>query len=172
MKLGATAWVVVGVVVTLVFITVFFGTQAFMSPRIDRDKNGASVMVLGCIDPRFANALAWHLTHSEELHMDYDLFVLAGAALGVMQTQYPQWRQSFEDHIGLAIKLHNIKEIWVYDHMDCGMYKATLNLKDDKDFSVHEQKIMELKTYLAGSHPELGFRGHIMDLDGSITRVV
>jgi len=142
------------------------------APVIDSNKKGASVLVLGCIDPRFANALGWHLTHSEELHMDYDLFTLAGASLGVLQDTYPDWGQTFENHVDLAIKLHNIEEIWVFDHMDCGMYKATLGLKDDNDPRIHVNKLQELQTKLKKKYPTLGFRGHIMGTDSSITRVV
>jgi len=141
-------------------------------PRIDPDKKGASVLVLGCIDPRFANALAWHLSHSEELHMDYDLFTLAGASLGVLQETYPHWSIAFEDHVDLAIQLHDIQEIWAFDHMDCGMYKATLDLEVDDDEAIHVEKLEELKVFLNARYPALGFRGHIMDLDSSIKRVV
>lgn len=156
--------VVLGAIVGYVF--------AQSQPSIDPSKKGAAVLVLGCIDPRFANSLAWYLSHSQELHMDYDLFTLAGASLGVLQDKYPQWGQSFEDHIGLAIQLHDIQEIWAFDHMDCGMYKATLNLKEDKDTKIHVEKLEELKKYLKTRHPKLGFQGHIIALDGSISKVV
>jgi len=142
------------------------------APPIDPNKKGASVLVLGCIDPRFANALAWHLTHSEELHMDYDLFTLAGASLGVLQDTYPHWSQVFQNHVDLAIKLHSINEIWVFDHMDCGMYKATLGLKEDTDPHIHVNILQELQTQLKTKYPTLGFRGYIMDTDSSINRVI
>ena len=145
---------------------------AQMQPSIDQTKKGAAVLVLGCIDPRFANSLAWYLSHSQELHMDYDLFTLAGASLGVLQEKYPHWGQSFDDHIGLAIKLHDIQEIWVFDHMDCGMYKATLDLKEDTDTHIHVEKLEELKKYLKSKHPKLGYKGHIISLDGVVTKVV
>jgi carbonic anhydrase len=142
------------------------------APPIDPNKKGASVLVLGCIDPRFANALGWHLTHSEELHMDYDLFTLAGASLGVVQDTYPHWGETFENHVDLAIKLHNIEEVWAFDHMDCGMYKATLGLKDDNDPQIHVNKLQELQTKLKKKYPTLGFRGYIMGTDSSISWVV
>jgi len=142
------------------------------SPIINLNKKDASVLVLGCIDPRFADALEWHLTHSEELHMDYDLFILAGASLGVLQDTYPHWGQVFQNHIDLAIKLHSINEIWVFDHLDCGMYKATLGLKNDTDPHIHVNKLQELQTQLKTKYHTLKFRGYIMDTHGSIDRVI
>ena len=142
------------------------------SPSVDQSKKGASVLVLGCIDPRFANSLAWYLTHSQELHMDYDLITLAGASLGVLQTKYHAWQLMFLDHVRLAIDLHNIQEIWVFDHLDCGMYKATLNLEKDDKKDIHLEKLNELKDFLQEQFPALGFSGFIISVDGSIQKVI
>jgi len=141
-------------------------------PTIDSDKQGASVLVLGCMDPRFANALAWHLSNSEELNADYDLFTLAGGALGVLQETYPHWSIAFEDHVDLAIKNHDIQEVWAFDHMDCSMYRTTLGLTTDDDEGIHVEKLEELKAFLKARYPALGFRGHIIGTNSSITRVV
>lgn len=137
-------------------------------PYLDVNKKGAKVLVLACIDPRFTERLAHHLTHNKAVHADYDLFALAGASLGVLQHDYPSWRTAFFDHVGLAIALHDIKEIWAFDHLDCGMYKATLGLKDDLDPAIHSQHLLELRDLLNRKHPQIGFRGFVMMTDGSI----
>ena len=163
----------IGIAVAMMVVAAIVGYLfAQMSPTLDQSKNGASVLVLGCIDPRFANSLAWYLTHSQELHADYDLFTLAGASLGVLQDKYHHWGETFTDHVKLAIDLHDIQEIWCFDHMDCGMYKATLNLKDDKDTKLHIEKMTELKKFLQSRFPKLGFRGHIIAVNGAISKVV
>ena len=167
-----TVTAIVLVVVTAV-ITYMIGHNACRTmPPIDPEKRGTSVLVLGCTDPRFANALAWHLTHSDELRADYELFTLAGASLGVLQEEYPHWSIAFEDHVDLAIQQHDIKEVWVFDHMDCAMYRATLGLETDDNEAIHVEKLEELKTYIKERYPALGFRGHIIGTDSSITRVV
>ena len=159
--------------ITIVIIGALIGYfYAQLQPSIDPTKKGAAVLVLGCIDPRFANSLAWYLSHSEELHMDYDLFTLAGASLGVLQNKYHAWSESFMDHIQLAIDLHDIKEIWCFDHLDCGMYKATLDLKEDKTHDIHIEKMTELRELLKSRHPKLGFQGHIIEMNGSIKKVL
>jgi hypothetical protein len=145
---------------------------AQIQPVQQQGKGQASVLVLSCIDPRFTASLAWYLTHHKEIINDYDLVSLAGASLGVLQTQYHSWQPMFLDHIKLALDLHDIKEIWCFDHLDCGMYKATLGLKDDKDPHIHTEKLNDLKSFLHDKYPNLIFKGFIMDTYGSITKVV
>ena len=170
MDFTVTAIVLVAVTVAITYFIVHKTCNTM--PLIDPEKRGASVLVLGCSDPRFVNALAWHLTHSEELHADYELFTLAGASLGVLQEEYPHWSIAFEDHVDLAIQNHDIQEIWVFDHMDCDMYRTTLGLATDDDEAIHVEKLEELKTYIKERYPALSFRGNIIGADSSITRVM
>lgn len=141
---------------------------AQMRPRHDRTKGKASVLVLACIDPRYTNDLAWYLTHNEELHADYDLFCLAGASLGVTQHTHAGWKDTFFDHVQLALDLHGIEEIWCFDHLDCGMYKATLGLDKDDDPKVHSHHMDELASLIKSKHPQLRFKKYMIEVDGAI----
>jgi len=145
---------------------------AQIQPVQQQGPGAASALVLACIDPRFTASLAWYLTHHKEVINDYDLVALAGASLGVLQTTYGSWQTTFVDHVKLALQLHNIKEIWAFDHLDCGMYKATLDLKEDKDSAIHIEKLQELKAFIKQQFPELGFKGFIIDVRGNIEKVV
>ena len=142
---------------------------AQIPPYHDRTKGKASVLVLSCIDPRYTNDLAWNLTHRQDLHADYDLISLAGASLGVFHSD--AWKSVFLEHIDLALKLHGISEVWVYDHLDCGMYKATFNMKTDDDDAPHLTQLKELKELLFTSYPKLKFKGHIISIEGHIKEV-
>jgi carbonic anhydrase len=143
-------------------------TVAQVPPYHDRSKGTASVFVLSCIDPRFANDLAWFLTHNRELHGDYDLFTLAGASLGALQED---WRDVFYKHLELALELHGIEEVWCFDHLDCGMYKATLGLESDDVVNPHLDKMEDLKERLSIAFPQLKFRGYIFDQKGKVMLV-
>lgn len=98
----------------------------------------ANSLVLSCMDFRFINQTVEYLYGRNETE-DFDYFVLAGASLGYNESNTyndsgcihhnklhidPAWKRAYEDHIRLAIDLHDIKEIIVIDHMDCGMYRA------------------------------------------------
>jgi len=141
---------------------------SIVPPYHDRTKGKASVFVLSCIDPRFTNDLAWYLTHNQELHADYDLFTLAGASLGALQDG---WKDTFYKHLELAIQLHGIQEVWVFDHLDCGMYKATLGLEEDDKIHTHLETLDRLKSMLSLDFPDLKFRGYLFDRHGKVSLI-
>ncbi|MBC8032293.1 MAG: hypothetical protein H7Z16_19575 [Pyrinomonadaceae bacterium] len=84
----------------------------------------AEVLLLTCMDFRFFERIARFMKR-RGLAGDYDHVILAGAALGAVVKEKPAnpaWHQTFFDHLGLAIKLHNIKGVMVLEHRDCGAY--------------------------------------------------
>ena len=180
----------------------------------------AKVLVLGCIDPRFASQLEWFLTHQAGIFGQYDLFVLAGASLGVTQAQAGEgaptasdtpenpevynnsdipilkdWDKTFYAHVGLAIRLHDITDIWIFDHLDCGAYKlikfGSLGATDD-EIIPHRDEISRLADYIKGHEEDddseaflgggpstpsvvdfsaLNIKGFVMDMSGDIFKV-
>jgi carbonic anhydrase len=137
---------------------------ANIAPTHDINKKTAKIFVISCIDNRFADILAWFLTHRSDMKDEYDTFSLAGASLGGLQ---PNWKSVLFEHIRLAIKLHQIKEVWCFDHLDCGMYKATLNLKTDTDQHIHTEHLKKFKDELHQEFSELSFRGFVIDTSGN-----
>ena len=105
-------------------------------PTVPISPGSAKVLVLGCIDPRYTAILNWFLSNYKKLKNNFDLFVLAGSSLGYNQsaglsigsgitysnTSASPWHSVFDEHVDLALALHSITEIWVFDHMDCGAY--------------------------------------------------
>ena len=129
-------------------------------------KGKASVFVITCIDPRYNYDVTHFLEKQKQLHKDYDLFVLAGASVGATK-----WSKAFFDNLALGIKLHGIKEVWCFDHLDCGMYKATFKLKKDDKPGIHIQCMDKLKKMIAKKHPSLGFRKFLVSAKGSVRMV-
>jgi len=145
-----------------------FGKSCGKPPYHDYSKGKANVFVLGCIDPRYAYDVAYFLQHKKELHQDYDLFTLPGASLGADQKD---WKKTFFDVLKLGLDLHGIKEVWCFDHLDCGMYKATLDLETDMDPKIHIKYMDKLKKEIKKKHPQLKFRQFIVDAKGHINIV-
>lgn len=185
----------------------------------------AKVLVLGCIDPRFASYLEWFLTHQAGIFGQYDLFVLAGSSLGVNQAQsfrdlpgaggessgpnysgtiwgsgvynnglslLHDWDNVFYAHLSLALRLHSITDVWIFDHLDCGAYKlikfGSLSETDD-DVIAHSDEIVRLACRLNGYEENpttiaalgalvpankislLNIKGFVMDTTGDIFKV-
>jgi len=165
---------------------------------------GASVLVLGCIDPRFSELLSSFLLNFANIKFNFDLFITAGSSLGVNQsynldgtlraqnstgTAYPlnilatsgagrvgplarNWGPTFFDHLSVAISVHQITEVWVFDHLDCGAYKAikfgSLGASDE-DTTQHTPELVKLQQQIKALYPNLGYKGFIMDKKGEIT---
>jgi len=160
---------------------------------------GASVFVLGCIDPRYSALLSQFLLQYKDIQFNYDLFTLAGASLGFNQsytTSYdtvrtavatapyssnliPQWGVHwgpvFCQHVRIALAIHNITEIWAFDHLDCGAYKR-IKFGDpnnlDLEIGPHTTELQKMMTNIRTTFPQLSFKGFVMDTMGSITQVV
>ena len=84
-----------------------------------------TVLLLGCMDLRLLDDTV-RFMNGDNLANRYDQFILAGAALGVMQTTLPSWRQAFFDHLDLAVELHAIKDVYILEHRNCGAYGCFL----------------------------------------------
>uniref|UniRef100_A0A6C0B3I2 Uncharacterized protein n=1 Tax=viral metagenome TaxID=1070528 RepID=A0A6C0B3I2_9ZZZZ len=109
------------------------------------------------------------------------------AAVGPMGAT---WGPTFFDHLSIARLLHQITEVWVFDHLDCGAYKliklnngtTPLVLPPDNDIAPHTEELLKLQTrintytsttdYLNNPPTQLAFKGFILDLHGTITKVV
>jgi len=137
--------------------------------NFDFNKKGAKVLVLSCIDPRYVELLAEFLIHNKEVHNDYDLINFAGAELGVLEKE--KWRETFHDHVDIALKLHKIKQIWIFSHMDCGMYKVSYDIKKDDDDHLHKENLDQLVVNLKKKYPKLKYKTFIMTDEPAIVRV-
>ena len=178
--------------------------------------SGAKVLVLGCIDPRYSSVLSSFLREYKDVQFIYDLYITAGASIGVNQSfelpiltprisgnvgDYPNniladsragigaightWGPAFLDHLSIARALHQITEVWVFDHLDCGAYKAIHygDLSDpDLDTEPHVVEMKKLRGninyYTFGRDPLnpapyiLKFKGFIIDFNGNIRKYI
>src|SRR6266550_8031547 len=77
----------------------------------------APVVILTCMDFRFFG----EVTRIME-GIKYDHLILAGAALGATWYEVPKWHDTFFQHVGLALTLHQVEWLIVMEHRDCGAY--------------------------------------------------
>jgi len=124
----------------------------------------AEGLLLTCMDFRFFLKIAEMMQG-----IKYDHVILAGAALGAVVSEKPAWHQMFFDHVGLAIKLHNIKWVLVMEHRDCGAYgpKGFGLLPDNPDpdveRKVHDDQVAELARRVHIPYPRLSFDSLLLE---------
>ena len=110
----------------------------------------------------------------------YDHVILAGASLGANNTIYPEWGNAFWEHIKLARDLHNIKNVMIIDHRNCGAYKGFLNqdfpenataaeLKEET--ASHKRQLDALAYAIHAKYPFLGVQTRLMALDGTVEEI-
>ncbi len=150
------------------------GAAALLGPVLPRfafAAGSADALLLNCIDYRLTDKVTAYMA-GRGLAENYDQFILAGAALGAVTREYPDWGKSFRDHLALAIKLHGIHRVVVIDHRDCGAYKLILgkDLAGDpaEETKIHGQILARLKRQILTHHPALAVETGIMALDGSV----
>jgi len=105
----------------------------------------------------------------------YDHVILAGASLGAVTDKFPSWGKTFFEHLDVAIQLHQIHQVIVMDHRDCGAYKTILGqdlaANRARETDVHAQQLRALRTEIKKRHKELDVELLIMALDGKVDPV-
>jgi len=161
-----------------------------------------NVLLISCMDLRLLENITHFMEH-ENLVNRYDQYIMAGASIGALmgtspaeddlmcKEDYKGWETGLLQHVDLAIKLHNIKDIYILEHRNCGAYKAFLKdgqgdyetLGYTKEFDDHKkyaQRLSDrLQDYLAerdaaqtvstsNSEVPINIHGFIMDIRGNV----
>ena len=162
--------VVAAVVVAVVALIAVAGRQNNTAMNRLSSKT-AQAMVLTCMDYRFVTDTV-KLFNRTGLQDDYNKFSLAGASLGYNQTSFPEWSATFDKHVGLAKDLHDINEIVVMDHMDCGAYRILYDnpsMSRKEEYDLHVKNLKQFKGLMQQKYPSLKVSAKLIDLDGSVT---
>ena len=142
------------------------------------DTHSAEAIVLSCIDYRFIDNMIEFLEKSD-ISEKYDVTALAGASLAYNQSKYEYWNKTFIDQLKLAIDLHHIKKIIVFDHMDCGAYRIfypKLNELSEKkrnrlEKKLHKKNIRKFFKKMGKLFPQLDQEGYLILYDGRIKKI-
>lgn len=145
-----------------------------------------NVLVLSCIDLRLTDNLM-HFLHYDNLTNRYDHFALAGTSL-MTQVAHPKlsgffidsisndvskfahWRQIWNDHLNIAIDLHDIKDVYIVEHQSCGAYteylKGSVFTMTEKE--CHSRFAHALAGDIISGHPKLNVHCFYIDLRGNV----
>lgn len=134
----------------------------------------ADVLLLSCMDYRLVDETERYMA-SRGLRDKFDYVILAGASIGVVTDKYPAWKQTFWEHVDVAVQLHGIHKIIILDHRDCGAYKVItgedLGKTPAKETTVHAAQLRALRRQIKAKHPKLDVELLLMSLDGKVETV-
>ncbi len=98
-----------------------------------------NVLLLSCMDLRLIDDLVPFM-EGDNLTNRYDQLVFAGSALGVIQQDHQSWYDVFFQHLDIAVKLHEIQDVYIMEHRHCGAYAKFLGKKGEYGDSARELK--------------------------------
>jgi len=101
-----------------------------------------NVLLLSCMDLRLLDDMC-EFMEGDNLANRYDQLVFAGAALGVMQPTHAPWREVFFQHLDIAVQLHEIRDVYIMEHRNCGAYTHFLGPTFNFDDSPKGQEAEE-----------------------------
>jgi len=129
-------------------------------------------MVLSCMDPRFQ-----HLVHNylkkKKLTGKYSAFTIAGAAVGVTNSKFKKWHNTFYDNLATSIQLHKIEKLIVINHKDCGAAKIANGKKEfspENEKNIHQDSFSKLKKEIKKRFPKLKVELNLITLDSKVIK--
>jgi carbonic anhydrase len=129
-------------------------------------------MVLSCMDPRFQ-----HLVHNylkkKKLTGKYSAFTIAGAAVGVTNSKFKKWHNTFYDNLATSIQLHKIEKLIVINHKDCGAAKIANGKKEfspENEKKIHQDSFSKLKKEIKKRFPKLKVELNLITLDSKVIK--
>jgi len=93
---------------------------------------------------------------SQGLRGKYDQLILAGAGLGVTHKQ--EWQITFFDQLEFAIEHHQVTQLIIVEHRDCGAYREFLGITPDdpvKERQAHIEQCWEAVRVTREKFPKL-----------------
>ena len=151
-----------------------------------------NVLMLSCMDLRLIDDLC-NFMDGDNLANRYDQLVFAGSSLGVMQPTHAAWRDVFFQHLDIAVQLHDIHDVYIMEHRNCGTYTHFLgreyDFPDTPEGQLAEEEIhrkhagilrdqvlrhCELRQEQGGDRElwNLNVRCFLMDLRGSVRMLI
>ena len=139
--------------------------------------NRAKACIISCIDYRFHDGINKFLD-DQGYKSEVDLISIAGASHDLVRPEDPSDSKYLWKQIGISLKLHDPQDFVIIDHQDCGMYKATGEVRKgmsfEEDFNVHKSVLVNLKSEFLKRFPKFQGTLHIWfaKLDGTVIPII
>ncbi|HET9721534.1 MAG TPA: carbonic anhydrase [Candidatus Saccharimonadales bacterium] len=119
-------------------------------------------LVITCIDHRFQRVIAKLLKDEHRVDIEAsDRIAYAGASKAVADG-------TLISNIQISYRLHNIKNIWLIDHTDCGGFGGLKAYEDDeqKEVQAHFDSFSQATEAIKNVLPQLKVNVFVVSLDG------
>lgn len=119
------------------------------------------VLTLSCIDGRFIKRIDDWIAKRQPV---FDYRSEIGASKAIIDSESD--RKRFFKVVATSIKLHGIKEIWLFDHIDCGAYGGSKSFEsDEKEQEFHSKRLNKAVEIILGKFPNILVKKFYVDWD-------
>lgn len=108
----------------------------------------AKALVLHCIDFRFIDGLN-HWLDEQGLTGQYDRVAVAGAVKNLVDPAESTDPAFVMKQIEISKRLHDISEVWLINHRDCGAY-GKIFTTDDDELARHRGDLLKAQQMVSG----------------------
>jgi hypothetical protein len=145
------------------------------------------------MDLRFLDEITVFMNH-DNLANRYDHVILAGSAFGALGApggkdehgkplEMPHWKETFFNHLSAAITLHNVSDVYILQHRNCGAFHKFFHITKDytnsdqdqldeknEHLNYAKQLEMEIKSWAKSRSPNVNLCVHrfLMELRGNV----
>jgi hypothetical protein len=131
-------------------------------------------LVLSCIDFRFVTK-EQNFLKTLNLEGKYDWLSLAGASLALNNFPSIADTQTFWEQLQLSIHLHQIEEVIILDHQDCGAYATKidrqLSQNSLQEKEIHRLYLTQAAQAIKQKYPFLQVQLYFAHLNGDIEKI-
>ena len=122
------------------------------------------VLAYACIDGRFIKRTTDWV--SEQAGDVFDFSTGVGSTKAINESLSA--RDTFFEVIRTSLKLHRIKEVWIFDHIDCGAYGGSKEFDNDaeKEKEYHYKKLNESAKIIKEKFTNLIVKKFYVDWNG------
>lgn len=133
------------------------------------------ILTISCIDFRFVKNIGYEMSLMGNTDK-YDQFVIPGSSLGYNGISgYECMVTSVDKIIELGKNLHNISEISIFDHLDCGAYRLVYTpdqLDHEGEYKLHIQNLHKAELTIKKKYPFIKkVNKYIFDLDYKLIEI-
>lgn len=112
-------------------------------------------LVVSCIDFRFQKAITEWLKRKKLLG-NCDRLSIAG---GVKDLEL------LLATVKISLQLHQIKEVILINHEDCGAYGPNVSKDKKKELEIHRRDLERAEKLISKKHPDIGVKKYFLTLD-------
>ena len=127
--------------------------------------------VVYCIDFRLHDHLHRFVAEQGLEKDGTDIVRVAGVAINLARPKRTYFRDFVMDQLEASHRLHNVREIYLVNHEDCGAYGEENVADSDMELETHKRDLQQARALLKGRLPDVTIVAFFQRLDGRIEEI-